>query len=178
MALQDKRTSKFVLAAVLCGIALALSLIDGAISSLLPLPGFKLGLANVVSLFALYYLGLSWAVLICVVRSLLTAVLSGNMTMLFFSLMGGLLSILIMFVLLKKISIIKTSVVGGIVHNLAQLFSAILITSTPQVSYYMPVLVLMGTICGFFIGVVCTLVFRRLKMPSLASQARLSTEKQ
>lgn len=165
MALQDNRTSKFVLAAVLCGIALALSLIDGAISSLLPLPGFKLGLANVVSLFALYSLGLSWAAIICVVRSLLTAILSGNMTMLLFSLMGGLLSILVMFFLLKKLSLVKTSVVGGITHNLAQLLAAALLTATPQVSYYLPVLVLTGTVCGFFIGVVCTLVFTRLKIP-------------
>ncbi len=166
MALQDNRTSKFVLAAVLCGIALALSLIDGAVSSLLPLPGFKLGLANVVSLFALYSLGLSWAALICVVRSLLSAMLSGNMTMLLFSLAGGLLSILVMFLLLKKLSLVKTSVVGGITHNLAQLFMAALLTATPQVGYYLPVLALMGAVCGFFIGLVCALVFARLKLPN------------
>lgn len=165
MALQDNRTSKFVLAAVLCGVALALSLIDGAVSSLLPVPGFKLGLANVVSLFALCSLGLPWALLICVVRSLLTAMLSGNMTMLLFSLMGGLLSILVMFVLIKKISLIKTSVVGGVTHNLMQLLAAAVLTATPQVGYYLPVLVLTGTVCGFFIGVVCSLVFARLKMP-------------
>lgn len=165
MASQDNKTSKFVLAAVLCGIALALSLIDGAISSLLPLPGFKLGLANVVSLFALYSLGLPWAALICVVRSLLTAMLSGNMTMLLFSLAGGLLSLLVMFLLFKKLSLIKTSVVGGVAHNLAQLAAAALLTATPQVGYYLPVLALTGAVCGFFIGVVCVLVFSRLNMP-------------
>ena len=165
MALQDNKTSRFVLAAVLCGTALALSLLDGAVSSLLPLPGFKLGLANVVSLFALYCLGLSWSLLICVVRSLLTAIFSGNMTMLFFSLAGGVVSILIMYLALKRLSIIKASVLGGISHNLMQLLAAVLLTATPQASYYLPVLVLMGTVCGFFVGVLCALVFRRVRLP-------------
>lgn len=163
MASQDNRTSKFILAAVLCGIALALSLLDGAISALLPLPGFKLGLANVVSLFALYYLGFSWATLICIVRSLLTAILSGNMTMLVFSLTGGLVSLLVMFLLMKKLSLIKVSVTGGITHNLMQLACAALLTATPQVSYYLPVLAVMGAVCGFFMGLLCALVFSRLK---------------
>lgn len=171
MPSQDNKTSRFVLASVLCGIALALSLLDGAVSSLLPLPGFKLGLANVVSLFALYSLGLPWAVMICVVRSLLTAIFSGNMTMLLFSLLGGLLSIVVMFLLMKKLSLIKISVVGGITHNLAQLLAAALLTATPQVGYYLPVLVLTGTVCGFFIGVVCSIVFRRLRL-SFVSQAK------
>ncbi|MEA5002173.1 MAG: Gx transporter family protein [Christensenella sp.] len=157
------RTSKFILSAVLCGVALALSLVDGAISALLPLPGFKLGLANIVSLFALYYLGAPYAVLICIVRSLLAGIFSGNLTMLFFSLVGGLLSILIMYLFLKRLSLIKVSVLGGITHNLAQLMVAALLTATPQVSYYLPVLVLMGTVCGFCMGVLCRLVFSRLQ---------------
>lgn len=167
MALPDNKTSKFVLAAVLCGIALALSLLDGAVSALLPLPGFKLGLANVVSLFALYYLGLPLAMLICTVRSILTAVLSGNMTMLLFSLAGGLVSILVMFLLMKKLSLIKVSVTGGITHNLMQLTCAALLTATPQVSYYLPVLILMGAVCGFFMGLLCALVFSRLNKTAL-----------
>ena len=169
MALQDHKTSRFVLAAVLCGIALALSLLDGAVSSLLPLPGLKLGLANVVSLFALCCLGLPWALLICLVRSLLAAALSGNLTMLFFSLAGGVVSILIMQLAQKRLSVIKTSVLGGVSHNLMQLVCAALLTATPQVSYYVPVLVLTGTVCGFFVGVLCTLVSRRLRLPFAAA---------
>ena len=169
MALQDHKTSRFVLAAVLCGIALALSLLDGAVSSLLPLPGLKLGLANVVSLFALCCLGLPWALLICLVRSLLAAALSGNLTMLFFSLAGGVVSILVMRLAQKRLSVIKMSVLGGVSHNLMQLVCAALLTATPQVSYYVPVLVLTGTVCGFFVGVLCTLVSRRLRLPFAAA---------
>lgn len=169
MALRDNKTSRFVLAAVFCGLALALSLLDGAVSSLLPLPGFKLGLANVVSLLALLTLGLPWTLLICLVRSLLAAALSGNLTMLFFSLAGGIVSILIMRLAQKRLSVIKTSVLGGVSHNLMQLVCAALLTATPQVSYYVPVLVLTGTVCGFFVGVLCTLVSRRLRLPFAAA---------
>lgn len=169
MALRDNKTSRFVLAAVFCGLALALSLLDGAVSSLLPLPGFKLGLANVVSLLALLTLGLPWTLLICLVRSLLAAALSGNLTMLFFSLAGGVVSILIMRFAQKRLSVIKTSVLGGVSHNLMQLVCAALLTATPQVSYYVPVLVLTGTVCGFFVGVLCTLVSRRLRLPFAAA---------
>lgn len=158
-----------MLAAVFCGLALALSLLDGAVSSLLPLPGFKLGLANVVSLLALLTLGLPWTLLICLVRSLLAAALSGNLTMLFFSLAGGVVSILIMRLAQKRLSVIKTSVLGGVSHNLMQLVCAALLTATPQVSYYVPVLVLTGTVCGFFVGVLCTLVSRRLRLPFAAA---------
>ena len=169
MALRDNKTSRFVLAAVFCGLALALSLLDGAVSSLLSLPGFKLGLANVVSLLALLTLGLPWTLLICLVRSLLAAALSGNLTMLFFSLAGGVVSILIMRLAQKRLSVIKTSVLGGVSHNLMQLVCAALLTATPQVSYYVPVLVLTGTVCGFFVGVLCTLVSRRLRLPFAAA---------
>ena len=172
MALRDNKTSRFVLAAVFCGLALALSLLDGAVSSLLPLPGFKLGLANVVSLLALLTLGLPWTLLICLVRSLLAAMLSGNMAMLFFSLAGGLVSILIMYFALKRLSVIKASVLGGISHNLMQLACAALLTATPQVSYYLPVLVLTGTMCGFFVGVLCALVFRRIRFPFAAVSSK------
>ncbi len=165
MASQDNKLSKFVLSAVLCGLALALSLLDGAISALLPLPGFKLGLANVVSLFALVYLGGGYAALICIVRSLLAALLSGNLTMLFFSLAGGLVSLLIMQLFLTRLSLIKVSVLGGVTHNLMQLLCAAVLTATPQVSYYLPFLVITGAVCGFLIGVLSGLVLRRVKHP-------------
>ncbi|MEA4854211.1 MAG: Gx transporter family protein [Christensenella sp.] len=162
-AKQDSKTYRFVLSAVLCGIALALSLLDGAVSALLPLPGFKLGLANIVSLFALYYLGVPYAVMICVARCLLASIFGGALTMLFFSLSGGLLSIFIMRLFLTRLSIIKISVLGGVAHNLAQLFCAVLFTSTPQVSFYLPVLCITGAVCGFFMGILGKLVFSRIQ---------------
>ncbi|MDL2236209.1 Gx transporter family protein [Christensenellaceae bacterium OttesenSCG-928-K19] len=165
MPLQDNKTKKFVLAAVLCGVALALSLVDNAVSSAIAfLPGFKLGLANVMSLYALYTLGLPYAMMILLARSFLTALLSGNLTMLLFSLTGGAASILVMFALARVVSLIKASVSGGITHNCMQVLVAVLFTSTPQTAYYLPVLIGMGAVSGFAMGVICRLVVR--KMPN------------
>ena len=63
-----------------------------------------------------------------------------------------------MFLLMKKLSLIKVSVTGGITHNLMQLVCAALLTATPQVSYYLPVLILMGAVCGFFMGLLLSLI--------------------
>lgn len=165
MQLRSRKPSNgIVLAALLTGLALALSLVDTAVSSAIPfLPGFKLGIANIVTMFALYYLGFREALLINIIRCLLSALLSGFVTMLFFSLAGGLLSLFVMAVLKKRISMVKVSVSGGIAHNMAQAAVAAILTATPQVSYYIPFLVISGAVSGFFIGILCSLLMRRLK---------------
>lgn len=162
MQLQASRTKKLVLSAVLCGLALALSLVDTAVSSAIPfVPGLKLGLANIVSLYALYALGLPYTLAICIVRVVLTALFSGNIAMLLFSLAGGIASILVMRVFMQMLSIIKISVLGGVTHNMMQLLVAALYTSTPQTVYYLPVLVVTGVISGFAMGIAASLILRR-----------------
>ncbi|HBU11551.1 MAG TPA: heptaprenyl diphosphate synthase [Clostridiales bacterium] len=162
MPSRDSKTRKFVLAAVLCGVALALSLADTMLSSAVAfLPGLKLGLANIVSLYALMTLGLPYAMLIVLARSLLAALFSGNLTMLFFSAAGGAVSLLVMCLLLRALSVIKVSVMGGVTHNLMQVLVAVFITSTPQAAYYLPVLAAAGAVSGFFMGVLCKLLLRK-----------------
>ena len=159
-----KPLNRIVLAALLTGLALALSLVDTAVSSAIPfLPGFKLGIANIVTMFALYYLGFREALIINIIRCLLSALLSGFVTMLFFSLAGGLLSLFVMALFQNRISMVKVSVSGGIAHNMAQAAVAAVLTATPQVSYYIPFLVISGAVSGFFIGILCSLLMLRLR---------------
>ncbi len=166
-------TKKLVLAAVLTALALALSLVDSVISSALPfLPGAKLGLANIVSLYALYSLGLPYTLLICVARCALTALFSGNVTMLAFSLAGGLASIFVMFALKRFLSVIKTSVAGGITHNILQVGVAALITSTPQTVYYLPLLIAAGAVSGFVMGLGCGLVLQSRAIQKYTAQLK------
>ena len=163
MPQQDNRIRYLVLSGILTALALALSLIDTAVSSLLAfLPGFKLGLANIVSLFALYYMGLPWALLICIVRCLLGAVFAGQITMFLFSVLGGVGSLLVMRAFRSRLSILKVSMCGGVTHNLLQLMTSALITATGSVIVYLPVLIVLGTVTGFLMGWICALVFRRL----------------
>jgi len=165
MRLPGDKTKRLILACVLCGIALALSLVDSGISALIPvLPGIKLGLANIVSLFAVYTLGLPYSLMICVVRSLLTALLSGNITMVFFSLAGGMASILVMYALRNRLGMIKVSVLAGITHNILQVVVASVITATPETFYYVPMLVVTGALSGFAMGILCKLFFTRLRL--------------
>ncbi len=69
-----------------------------------------------------------------------------------------------MWALKKRLSIIKTSVTGSVCHNTVQVFAAMAITSTPQVAYYIPVLAAAGSLSGFAMGALCTLVIERLKI--------------
>ena len=163
MPTRANRSRTLVLAGVLTAVALAVSLIDAAVSSLLAfLPGFKLGLANIVSLYALYTLG--------VVRCVLTAVYSGQATMFLFSILGGVGSVLIMGLLRKYLSVLKVSMTGGVTHNLLQLAAAALITGTASIGSYLPVLIALGTITGFLIGWLCAELLRRTAtLPELHS---------
>lgn len=168
MRSSGSRVRTLVLAGILTALALALSLMDTFISSVLAfIPGFKLGLANAVSIFALYYLGLPWACLIAAARCLLAAFFSGQATMLLFSLLGAFGSLLAMWCARWRLSLVKVSVLGGVTHNLMQLLAAGLVTATPSIVSYMPVLIVLGTATGLGLGVLCGLVFRRLPMRML-----------
>lgn len=170
MKLPESRTGKLIVCGVLTALALALSLIDTSISAFLAfLPGFRLGLANAVSLFVLYYMGMPWACLVTGARCMLTAVFSGQITAFLFSVLGAFGSLAVMWLLRGRVSLIKVSTLGGVTHNMMQLLAAALVTSTPSLAYYLPPLVLMGTITGFVLGILCCLVFRRLRLTSLAS---------
>ena len=164
MQLRDN-TKKYVLCGVLTAMALCLSLADMTISSALSfLPGVKLGLANIVTLFALYRLGGKYAAVITAARCLLAGILSGMITMMFFSLAGGFLSLFVMLLLKNKISEIKLSVTGGIAHNCGQMIVAVFITSTAAVAWELPLLIVFGCISGFAMGIVCKIVLKRIKI--------------
>ena len=168
MQLRSKAKS-ITQAAVLCALALVLSLIDSAVSAALPfVPGIKLGLAGGVTLYVLYALDAKTAFWIVLARCLLTALLSGAVTMLLFSIAGGMASLGVMILAKKGLSVIKTSVLGGVSHNIAQVAVACLITQTPGVAWYLAVLVIAGTLSGFAMGVLAGFVLRRMKRSGYA----------
>lgn len=141
------------------GIFVALAFVFSFVEVLIPIslgiPGIKLGLANIVVLTALYAMGPKEAFFISCVRIVLVGFTFGNMASLLYSLAGGLLSWLVM-CLLKKIkgfSMIGVSLAGGISHNIGQIFVAALMLKTTSVIYYLPVLLIAGTITGILIGI-------------------------
>ena len=152
--------------AILIALALALSYAERfvPIQMLIPLPGVKLGLANVVTLTALYLLGTKKTVPIVLARCLIGA-LFGNITGLFFSLTGGILSIIVM-ALCKKIPILSiygVSILGAAAHNIGQILAATVIMGSIYVSLYLPYLLIIGIFTGIATGTACAGILRVFK---------------
>lgn len=121
----------------------------------IPIPGLKLGLSNVVTLFALWTLGRRDTFLVLLVRILLGNFVAGNFMVMLYSLAGGTLCYLVM-ALMKPLFSNKQiwilSIFGAIAHNIGQLATAVWITGTPSILNYAPILLLCGIITGFFTG--------------------------
>lgn len=150
------------------GVFTALALIFSYIESLIPfdfgIPGVKLGLANLIIVFALYKLNLKDVYLLSLVRVLLSGALFGNYFSIVYSLAGGLLSLSVMAFLKHRegYSILGTSMAGGVFHNVGQILVAMILVETFSVIYYLPVLLLAGLVTGALIGVVAGEVLKRV----------------
>lgn len=150
---------------VMIALALCLSYLESFIpvNALIPIPGVKLGLANVVVVFALYSLKPFDALVIGVLRVLLAGFLFGNPMTIAYSLVGCVLSWGIMTLMKKtKLSIVGVSMLGGIFHNIGQLLVAIVLTETVRIAYYLPVLLISGMVTGLLMGYVAKLVVDKI----------------
>lgn len=152
----------------LYGMCIALAFILSYVESLFPIqgamPGMKLGLTNLVVLFALYFMN-GWAAFgISLVRILLVAFTFGNFISLFYSLAGGMLSFLVMFLLKRTGSfrIVTVSVAGSVVHNAGQILVAMVLLGTRRVAWYFGVLCISGVVAGVVIGILAGLVLAKL----------------
>lgn len=150
------------------GVFVALALIFSYVESLIPfhigIPGVKLGLANLIVVIALYKSDVKTALLLSVVRVLLSGFLFGNLASILYSLAGGLLSLAVMALLKRRegFSVIGVSVAGGVFHNVGQLIVAAIVVQTYSIAGYFPVLLVAGVLTGFVIGVVASEMIRRL----------------
>lgn len=149
-------------------ISIAISLILSYIEFLLPsigIPGVKLGLANLIILMLLIKYPLRVSTTVNILRILLAGFMFTGPVAMLFSLAGGLSSMLIMklAIRLKVFSNIGISVAGSCIHNFAQLIVAIIILDTFNIIYYMPALIISGTISGIAIGILTTVALPRIE---------------
>ncbi len=151
------------------GLFIALAFIFSYIESLIPIPfpvpGIKLGLANLVVIIAIYGIGVKEALVLSVVRVLLVGFTFRDPSTILFSLAGGLLSWLsmVIFMKLKLFSMIGVSIIGGIAHNVGQIIVAILYVKNTSLIYYLPVLMISGVISGTLIGILGALIIKRIQ---------------
>ena len=135
-------------------------------SMIVPIPGIKLGLANIVTLLVLILYGPKEAVFVLIVRILLGSMFGGQMISFFYSLSGGILCWLVMSlisVLLKKKFLVLISMCGAAAHNIGQILAAIVITHSISVVAYLPVLMLSAMITGCFTGLAAQVCAKRLQ---------------
>lgn len=148
------KSKKIAFMGLLTALAMIFSYIEFLIPISIGIPGIKLGLANIVVVTALYVIKPQEAFLINVVRILLSGLLFGNSMSLIYSLTGGLLSFGVM-LLLKKIngfSVYGISIAGGVSHNVGQILAAMLTLENLMIVYYLPALLIAGTVTGLLIG--------------------------
>lgn len=161
------RTKKLTLCAMLISLALALAYAERFIplQMVIPLPGIKLGLANIVTLVALYLLGTKSAFTILILRCFLGAVFGGGITGLLFSMTGGLLSMAVMATASRVplFSIYGVSILGAAAHNVGQIGMAMILMQSVYVGTYLPYLLIVALFTGFATGSAGAGVLRIMK---------------
>ena len=162
-----KATKTLAQSAMLVALALALSYTERFIplQLVIPLPGVKLGLANIATLVALYALGWQKTIPIVVVRCFLGA-LFGGLTGILFSLTGGLISLGVMAFCKKAplFSIYGVSILGAAAHNIGQILAAMALMGSVYVWAYLPYLLLIAIFTGTATGAACAGVLRAFKL--------------
>ena len=152
--------------ALLVALAMVLSWLESMVPLSLVVPGAKLGLANLVVIFALYRLGPRQAAVISLVRVLLVTLTFGNAFGFAYSLAGAALSLGVMIPLRRsgKFSLLGVSIAGGVCHNIGQILVAMAVLGTAELLWYLPALLAAGTAAGVCIGAAGALVTARVKL--------------
>ncbi|MEG2676808.1 MAG: Gx transporter family protein [Oscillospiraceae bacterium] len=159
-------TKKLTLCAVLVAMALGLSYFERFIplQLLIPIPGVKLGLANIVTMLALYFLGTGAAFIILIVRCVMSSIFGGGIAGLMFSLTGGLLAMTVMALVknMSCISVYGVSVCGAAAHVTGQIVAAMFIMRSFAVIGYLPLLLCTSVVTGFVTGAISSSTFKAL----------------
>ena len=160
------KTRKLTLMALLTAIALTIFVIENQIPAPVPVPGVKLGLANIITLIAMKLLEKKEAGVVLLVRILMGAMFAGSPSTLLFSAAGGLLAYLVMCLtvdLFGENQLWIVSALAGLAHNAGQLLACVLVVRTPGVFAYAPVLAASGVITGVFTGLAAQALLKALK---------------
>ena len=158
------KTRKITLLALLTAIALTIFMVEAQIPALVPIPGIKLGLANIVTVFAVFALGPKDACLVLAARIFLGAVFAGNFSTIFYSAAGGALAIAVTIGLRKiltKKQLWVAGALGAVAHSIGQMAMAVLLTGTPGLIVYLPVMIAVSIVTGTFTGLCAQFLVNR-----------------
>ncbi|WP_058486811.1 Gx transporter family protein [Defluviitalea phaphyphila] len=158
-------TKRIVLLSLLVGIALIIYVIEAQIPVIFP--GVKLGLANIISLFTLLVLGWKESLIVVILRTVMGSIFGGSISAFLFSIVGGLLSNIVMILLYKffrnYLGLSSISICGAIFHNIGQLLVAAFIIQDLRIYIYLPILLISGVITGYFVGISVGFIYKYFK---------------
>ena len=159
-------TKRLAFLSVSVALAMILAFVESQIPPLSAVPGVKIGLANIVSLFILYKLGWREALGVSLIRVLLASLLFGSFVSLTYSMFGAVLSLAVMIAAkrLLPFSPIGVSVLGALAHNAGQILAAWIYLGNGAIVYYLIPLSVSGTLAGIFVGVLGGIVAERVKI--------------
>ena len=164
--MEHKSVKRMVFLAIMTSSAIIIHFIESLFPLPFILPGIKLGLSNAVSLVVLYIYGPISAFIILIIRVLLSSFLYAGLSGVIFSLAGGVLSLSVMVIIWrlreKGFGIVGASTAGGVFHNIGQILAAYAVLRTDSVFFYLPVLIISGTITGIATGILAGILVPRL----------------
>ena len=158
------------------GVFVALAMVFSYIEVLIPfnfgIPGVKLGITNIVVVSGLYFLDIRDIWVVSLIRIVWMGILFGNGVSLIYSMSGGILSLLVMMLLMRRkwFSVTGVSIAGGVFHNIGQLLAATIVLQNRSILYYLPVLLVAGILTGALIGMLSEKVIRALKAEKAREQ--------
>ena len=164
--MNNKSVGNLAFLSVAVALSMILAFVESQIPPLSAVPGVKIGLANIVTVFLLYKLGAKEALAVAVIRVLLSALLFGSFVSLMYSAFGAALSLAVMIPAKRFLpfSPIGTSVLGAIAHNAGQILAALILLGNAAIVYYFVPLVISGILAGIFVGILGGIVAERVKL--------------
>lgn len=161
--------------ALLTTIALIIFVVELRIPNPIPIPGAKLGLANIITVYAVYHYQAKEVALIILTRIILAAFFSGQIIALLYSLVGGFLCLLGMLIICRftdEKHMWICSILGAVLHNVGQITVAVIITSSLAILAYFPFLLVSGCVAGVFTGLCAQSITHILRQSTFVSSAR------
>lgn len=158
------KPKKLVLLALLTAIALTVFLIEAQIPPIVPIPGVRLGLANIVTVFAVFAIGSKEGAAVLLCRIFLGAVFAGNFSTILYSAAGGFCAIAVtvgMKKLLTTRQLWVAGALGAMAHNIGQMAAAVAISQTPSLVIYLPLLLAIAIVTGSLTGFSAQILLHR-----------------
>lgn len=161
----ESHIRKLTLLSLYTAISLSIFMIEAALPPIVPIPGIKLGLANIITLFVLVKYSAKDAALVLFVRIIMATIFAGQAVSFIYSICGGIMCFTTMSLLNRMLGrkyIFLTSIAGAIAHNTGQILAAFFILRLSGILIYIPYLIVSGTITGLFTGLVCHFAIKKI----------------